>query len=196
MITDTEQNAIGKITGSVHNNDRATPYVAKVIKVNSDRNTVDLKTSAGIVVRNVPVKTRAGLIEDEVYGELDLPEVGNSVIVSFLQNRESHPFVDGTVIPYLNSKYQSNQVPVNSSNKAYTLKLLETGMERVYRKIFKGGTTIEVQDDGTIIIETPSGAYIMMDEAAEEIIIEDSNGNDISMITGKVTINGNLEILQ
>jgi len=28
------------------------------------------------------------------------------------------------------------------------------------------------------------------------VLIEDTNGNDIAMVPGKVTINGNLEVLQ
>ena len=107
---------------------------------------------------------------------------------------------------------EASQTAVDSGSKSHTLKLLETGKENAYRKIFKSGATFEAAEDGSIIIETPSGALIYLDETnsklvvedqhsnkftldAAGVIIEDTNGNDITMETGKVTINGNLEVL-
>ena len=181
MISDTAQSASLKVTGTVHRIDRATPYLAKIRTVHSDRNAVDVETVAGVIIKDVPVKTKAGLIDDEVYGELDLPTVGNRVIIQFLQNRESLPYVDGTIIPYLNNKYQTNQTPVNSGSKSYTTKLLEADKENYYRKIFKSGTTIEVDDDGTIVIETPKGGVIIINEDTEDIEITPSGSGEVHL---------------
>jgi len=181
MIHDTDQSASLKVTGGNHSIDRAVSYVARVREVHSDRHAVDVTTASGITIKDIPVKTNAGLIDDEVYGELDLPAIGNYVLVQFLQGRESQPYVDGTIIPYLNNKYQSGQTPVNSGSKAFTLKLLEEGKENFYRKIFKSGTTLEVQEDGTIIIETPKGSVIKIDESTEDIEITPSGSGEVHL---------------
>lgn len=187
--------------------------VAKVLSVYSDRATCNIQSWSGAKKYNVPVRTKGGLIDDEVYGELDLPAVGDYVIVSFIRGKESQPIIEGTILPYLNNLFGSGQTAVNSSSKQFTLKLLEEGKEDHYKKIFKSGTTIEVKEDGTIVLEVPSGTYITIDEDSNNIIvedqygnkftlnssgvlIEDANGNDITMQSGKVTVNGNLEVLQ
>lgn len=194
-IAITNQKNINQLEKSLKS-DRAEPYIALIKKVYADRNACDIQTISGSTQHNIPVKTRAGLIDDEVYGELDMPAVGDRVLVDFIQGRESLPYIDRTVIPYLNPKYQSNQVPVNTGSKQFTKKLLEEGKENHYRKIFKSGTTLEVEADGTFIIETPSGAFIRINEASSEINIEDMNGNVFKMESGKVTINGNFEVAQ
>ena len=177
--------------------DGARSYFAEVEAVYSDRNTADIRVlTSGAKLKNVPVKTRGGLIDGEVYGELDLPDVGNIVNIQFLANRESMPFISGAILPYLYSKFQADQTPVDSSSKAFTLKLLEAGKEKHFRKIFKSGTTVEVEEDGTLIIETPSGTYIKIDEASSGDVTIEANSNTFSMESGKVVINSNLEVLQ
>jgi len=154
--------------------------VCKVIQVFADRNTCTLKGLNGSTVYNVAVLTKAGLIDGKyVWGELDLPNVGSYVLVGFVENRMEKPFIIGTVIPYGHDKYQSAQNPVNSGSKAYTKKLLETGKEKYYRRIFQSGTTVEIADDGSVIVEAPDGMYIQMDATANKVII-----------------NGNLEVLK
>lgn len=249
-VNRTRQSGVERLGGSLKN-DRSEMYIGEIITVYSEKNTCDVKSlRSGQTVRDIPVATKAGLISGEVYGELDMPEVGDLVIVWFIENRESLPVILGTVIPFLSSEYaEASQTPVNSSGKAYTLKLLETGKENAYRRIFKSGTTLEVDDDGSVTIEVPSGTYIRINETDDEIVIEDqhgnittldsdgeviedangntitmdsngviiedaqgtpnkitfsssgvviddTNGNDITMTTAKVTINGNLEVLQ
>lgn len=187
--------------------------IARVIAVHADRGACDIRSWSGAIKYNVPIVTKAGLIDDEVYGEIEFPSVDDYVLVDFIRDRESEPIIVGTLIPYLNTKFQSGQTAVNSSSKQFTLKLLEEGKENFYRKIFRSGTTIEVQDDGTVIVELPSGTYLKLDEAGSELVIEDqhgniftldsngvkiedTNGNDVTMQSGKVTVNGNLEVAQ
>lgn len=148
--------------------------ICKVLEVISDRNVCVIQSTNGGTTYNVPILTKAGLIDGEVYGELDMPAVGNYVIVGFINNRMEKPFIIGTVIPYLYPKYQSDQTPVNSGSKVHTKKLLESGKENYYRKIFKSGTTVEVKDDGSVIVELPSGMSIIADEATSTVLI---NGN-------------------
>jgi len=176
--------------------DSAQVSIARVTAVYPDRMACDVESSNGLEHINVPILTRCGLEADEVWGELELPSIDSRAIVLFIEGKESFPVIIGTLYPYAYSKYQKGQTTVNSVNKAFTKKILEDVDPKVYRKVFKGGTTIEVQEDGTLIIEAPSGAYIQLDEANNKLKIEDANGNTFSMETGKVVINGNLEVLQ
>ena len=94
--------------------------IALVKAVHADRATCDIQSWSGATKYNVSVRTKGGLINDEVYGELDLPAVGDRVIVSFLGNNESDPIIEGTILPYLHSKFQSSQTVVDSSSKQFT----------------------------------------------------------------------------
>ncbi len=190
------RNNIMTYQGSVQNtgyfNQYNRSFQAEVTAVNSKNNTCTLKANDGSELQRIPVRTVAGLINDEVYGVLDMPCVGDRVIVDFIGDIK---VITGVMVPYLADKFQTGQTPVNSASKQFTLKLLEEGKEKFYKKIFKGGTTLEVQDDGTIIVETPSGAYIQFDEAGTAITLEDSHGNTFVMNSSGVAINGtNLEV--
>lgn len=192
------------------------PFFATVKNTYSDRMTCDLMVeSTGEVFKNVPLMTQAGLDStNKVYGEIDLPQVGAIVVVDFVGPYVRQKVIVGTIIPYLFSHFQGSQTPVNSSSKAYTLKLLEKNKPNTYRKIFNSGTTMEVGEDGTLIIETPSGSLVLVDEGNKVVKVydkmngntilmdntgiklTDKNSNNITMGSGKVTINGNLEIDQ
>ena len=212
-VNKTRQSGIEKLDAFIKS-DRVEVSLAEVLAVYSDRNTCDVKSlRTGGKHKDVPCLTKGGLIDEEVYGEIDLPAVGDRVILSFLEGRETLPMIVGFIFPFIHSKYSSG-TPVNSSNKAHTLAFLEEDKPKTYKKIFKSGTTIEVQEDGSLIIETPGGNYFHIDEANGKIIIEDvtngnkmtldssgiliedANGNDIAMVSGKVTINSNWEVSQ
>lgn len=204
----------------VRGSDLTDSSTGKVVKVYPDRMACDILSGSGGMMYNVPILSNCGLEElsedgkgGEVWGELDLPSVNNYVMVQFFGGRNSFPYIDGSLYPYAHKMYQGDQKPVNSADKQFTLKLLEDVDPKTYRRIFKSGTSLEVQKDGTIIVETPDGSYIRMDATekgfliedasgnivttgADGVKIEDCNGNDISMVSGKVTINGNLEISQ
>ena len=185
------QNSIFKSQGI---GQRTNSFYAVVSAVYTEKNTCDLDAWDGSQLSDIPVATKAGLINDEVYGVLDLPAKEDVVRVDFVKGIY---VISDTIIPYLTNEFHSAQTPVNSSGKAYTLKLLEEGKDNTYRKIFKSGTTIEVQDNGTIIIETPSGTYLKVNEASSGDVTVEANGNTFSMQSGKVAINGsNLEVLQ
>lgn len=177
-------------------NDKVQLTLGKVLAVYSDRMTCDIETNNGAIQKNIPVLTSAGLINDEVFGVLDLPAVGTTMLIGFVEGRESFPFILGTLFPYASNKFQSNQTPVNSGNKITVQALLEKMHENIYRKIFKSGTTIEVKDDGTIQVETPSGTLLEIDESDSGTVTISANGNTLVMGSSSVLINGNLEILQ
>lgn len=187
------------------------PFFAKVIQTYSDRMTCDIKSVDGALMNNVPIQTKGGLVDGKVYGEVDLPAVDDWVRVSFGSYGQKHKIITGTIFPYLVNEFIKDAV--NSSGKAFTKKLFVADKPLGYKRVFKTGTSVEIEEDGGIIIETPSGTYIHIDETGEEVKIEDqhgniykmastgvtiddTNGNNITMGASSVTINGNLEVLQ
>ena len=213
-VNKTRQSGVEKLKASVKS-DRVESYLAEITAVYSEKIACDIRALiTGQAVKSVPILTKGGLVDDEVYGELELPEIGDHVVIDFIGGRESLPIITGFVFPFLYDKFAGSQTPVNSGSKQFTQKLLEADLPKTYRKIFRSGTTIEVQEDGSYIIETPDGSYIHLNVTDSEIIIEDvvnsnkitfdssgiliedANGNDITMASGKVTINGNMEVAQ
>lgn len=154
----------------------------------------------GILHKHVPIMTKCGLDDStskQVWGEFELPAIGSTVVLLFILGKESFPIILGTIYPYANSLFNSDQNPVSSTNKQFTKKLLENNLDaKTYRKIFKSGTSLEVESNGTIVIETPSGAYFELDETNNVFKIQDKNNNVIVSTSNSVKINGNLEILQ
>lgn len=192
-VTRTRQSGVERLKGA-RRSDLAESYFAEIVKVYPERYTCDIKSlRSGQVVRDVPVTTTAGVIDGEIYGTFEMPAEGDRVMVGFIENRESLPIILDTVIPFLTSEFgEDSQTPVNSSNKAYGLKLLEAGKENAYRRIFKSGTTIEVDDDGTVTLETPSGTYVLLDETNDKIVVEDQHGNTITLDTNGVIVEDGL----
>ncbi len=178
------------------------PFMAKVLVTYSDRMTCDLETFDKQKLPNVPVMTKAGLVDGEHYGEMDLPAVGDYVIVIHASYGTRHKVIIGTVIPYLANEFLSDAV--GSASKQFTKTVLEAEKPLEYRRILKSGTSVQVAEDGTITVETPDGSYVKIDVSDGSIIVEgtgdltltDGNGNEILMGASSVTVNGNLEVLQ
>lgn len=167
-------------------------FLAKVTARHSDRMTCDIQTTDGQLVYNVPMVTTAGLVDNKPYGIFDLPEIDDWVIVDRAGQGERKKVIVGTFIPYLTNEF--NDDAVNSSNKAYTLKLLEAGKEMHYKRIFKSGTSVEIEEDGTIVVETPSGRYVRIDETAGSTVVSDPDGNSVTLDSNGIILsdtNGN-----
>lgn len=167
------------------------PFIAKVINTYSERMTCDLETPDGQKLYNIPVLTQGGLVDGEPYGVVSLPMIDDYVVVMHASFSERHKIIVGTFFPYLANAITKDVV--NSGGKAYTKKLFEKDKPKTYRRVFPSGTTVEVDDDGDVTVETPDGTFIKVGDGVE---IEDSNGNTIVMGSSSVTINGNLEVLQ
>jgi hypothetical protein len=191
QIADTFQNSVQRAEeGGMFSRASVPSFPAEVRAVYSEKMTCDIKTWNGSVVFNVPIRTKGGLnSNNEVYGELELPSPGDFVLVEFMGGKESSPMITGTILPYFNKYFQDSQVPANSSGKQFTKKLLEKGKPKLARKIYPSGTTIEVQENGSLIIETPSGSFMHMKESDGKIIITshgdmiELNGNSKDFVT-------------
>ena len=205
------QGALNFVKRTTMRGEAHAPFFAKVTQVYSDRMTCDIETLEGLEIKNVVILTKGGLVGDEPYGEVCLPAIDDYVVVAYASYGQRHKAVIGTILPYLVNEFTKDAV--NSGSKQFTKKLFEEDKPLGYKRIFKSGTTVELEEDGGIIVETPSGTYIKISETDSEVIIEDqhgniftldssgvvvedTNGNNITMESGKVTINGNLEVLQ
>ena len=105
-------------------------------------------------------------------GSFFLPEIGDEVIVGFINGDPDHPVVLGMM---------------NSSAKAAPLTAKDDNHE-------KGFTTrskmkfIFNDDKKSVILETPAGKKITVDEDAGIIQIEDENSNKMTMDSGGIKI--------
>ena len=195
-IAQTSQGRIGQSDSLSGIGFTAKSNLATVITIYTDRNTADITTWNGSTMTNVPFNTKVGLINNEIYGELDPIFDGATVLVDFIEGNYNRPYIVGAIVPYLVSQYQTSQKAVNSSSKQFTKKLFEPNLKKTYRRIFKSGTTIEVQEDGSVIIETPTGGYFQMKESDKTFTIKDAQGNIIQSSGTSVKINNNLEVKQ
>lgn len=154
------------------------PFMAKVLVAYSGNNTCDLQTPDGVTIRSIPVMTVAGIVDGKVWGTVDLPSENDWVIVDFMGDSEGHMVVVGTIVPFMAREFRGDAV--NSSGKTHTKKLLEVGKKKTYRAILKSGTTLEVSEDGTVILETPSGSLVRLKESDGKIEIT-ASGDEIDL---------------
>lgn len=180
------------------------PFTAQVAQAYSDRMTCDLalppfvaytsSTPPQPTYYNVPVLVKGGIdpTTNEIWGEMETPQVNDIVIAAYVGPYKERVIILGTIYPFLLSYFQSNQTPVNSSNKQFSLKLLVADELKTFRRIFKSGTTLEVGENGTVTVETPSGSYIQMNESGDSITIQ-ASGSNVNINTGSggtVNLNG------
>ncbi len=163
--------------------DKTGVFSAKVTKINSDRGTCDLITTTE-PFENVPVLCKVGInLDGSVWGEIEYPAEGSYVVVQPLDRFAKKKIIVGSFIPYLTAAFGASQVAVNSTNKTYTKKLLDSALGKVWRRIFQSGTTQECKADGSFIIETPSGTLFLFDETAKQVKISQKDGASICSIT-------------
>ena len=157
----TKQNAVVK---SMATFTRSGTAVAQVLATYSDRVTCDVRLLEGLELRNVPVGTDCGVIEiggeKKVYGKIELPIVRNYVMILFIGGR---PMIIGNTFPFLNELFLEEKQLLAGPNditgpemerKEYTTKLLEKDKPKTYKRVFPSGTTLEIDDDGSVFLET------------------------------------------
>ena len=111
-------------------------------------------------------------------GMFFLPEIGDEVIVGFINNDPRHGVVLGMV---------------NSSSKPAPLTASDDNHEKGYQSRSK--MKLMFNDDKKIInIETPGGHKVQIDEDAKKIHLEDMNGNKITMNEDGISIESGKEI--
>jgi Rhs element Vgr protein len=100
------------------------------------------------------------------------PEINDEVIVGFVQNDPRH----GVVLGMLNSSAMPAPITAKDDNheKGYVSR---SKMKMIFN-----------DDKKTILIETPAGHKVSIDEEAKKIDLEDMNGNKITMNEAGITI--------
>lgn len=105
-------------------------------------------------------------------GSFFLPEVEDEVLVGFLDDDPRYPVVLGGL---------------HSSAKASPLELKDDNHEKGF--FTRSGMRVLFNDDKkTLVIDTPGGNKVSLDEDAGEITIQDQNNNKIVMSSGGITI--------
>lgn len=105
-------------------------------------------------------------------GSFFRPEIGDEVIVGFVNDDPRHPVVLGGM---------------NSSAKPAPLKAADANDEKGFTT--RSGMKMIFNDaDKSLKIETPAGKKITIDEASNLMQLEDENGNKITMDQTSVTI--------
>jgi uncharacterized protein involved in type VI secretion and phage assembly len=114
----------------------------------------------------------ATLDAGDARGTFFLPEIGDEVIVGFIQGDVSHPVILGML---------------NSSAKPAPLTAANANNEKGYvsREKMK---MIFNDDEKSLKIETPAGKKVTISEKDALIKIEDENGNKITMDSGGITV--------
>jgi Rhs element Vgr protein len=120
----------------------------------------------------------ASLDAGENRGMFFRPEIGDEVVVGFLNSDPRH----GVVLGMLNSS--SKPAPLQATNDNH---------EKGYTS--RSGITIHVDDDNNILtLSTPGGHELVLDDDAQSVTLKDSNNNSIVMDSNGITIESIQEI--
>lgn len=112
-------------------------------------------------------------------GSFFLPDIGDEVIVGFLENDPRHPVVVGQV------HSSAKPAPSDHSDDNY-----EKGM------VTRSGMRIWFNDDDvSLTLETPNGNKMLLSEADGAISIEDENGNTTSFSSGGIEMESASDIV-
>lgn len=107
-----------------------------------------------------------------------LPEVGDEVVVGFMAGDPSHPVVLGA----MHSPRNAGPLEGEADNP---------------RKILQTRSGIRLTFDDTrkaVIIETPGGAQVTLDDDAGEVSLKDQNGNVATFASGGITLSSPKDI--
>lgn len=107
-------------------------------------------------------------------GTLFIPDVDDEVLVAFERGDIRAPYVIGAV-------WNAKARPPSSSDQATNVKLIRS----------RNGATLRILDDNennSIVIETPGGQRITLQDGPGAVRIEDSDGNSVTLSTSGVKV--------
>jgi uncharacterized protein involved in type VI secretion and phage assembly len=107
-------------------------------------------------------------------GTLFMPDVGDEVLVAFDSGDQRAPYVLGAL-------WNAKSAPPAEASDPATVKLIRS----------RTGVTLRIRDDdatGSLVIETPGGQRITLQDGPGSVRVEDANGNSVTMQTSGVTV--------
>jgi len=105
-----------------------------------------------------------------------IPEVGDEVLVAFEREDLRFPYVLGAL-------WNATDTP--PAEPVDTVKLIRS----------RNGLTIRMRDDNTsLIIETPAGQRITLQDNPRSVRVEDANGNAVTLAPSGVTISASASV--
>jgi len=106
-------------------------------------------------------------------GTMFIPDVGDEVLVAFERGDPRLPYVLGAL-------WNGKDTPPVSSADAATTKMIRS----------RSGVTFRIDDKVTsLVIETPGGQRITLQDGPGSVRVEDQNGNSVTLATSGITIN-------
>ena len=110
-------------------------------------------------------------------GAFFLPDVGDEVLVSFVQGDPRFPLILGGL-------WNGNATPPAE---------VESGGQNRYKRIkSKNGIVVTLDDQTgqeTLTLETPGGQRLTLKDGPGNVVVEDSNGNSVKLEPAGITIN-------
>ena len=103
-----------------------------------------------------------------------MPEPGDEVLVAFERGEARLPYVIGAL-------WNARSRPPASAQDASSLKLVRS----------RNGVSLRIRDDASnnsLVLETPGGQRITLQDGAASVRIEDANGNTVTMTASGVTV--------
>lgn len=109
-----------------------------------------------------------------------VPEGGDEVLVAFERGDLRVPYVIGAL-------WNAKARPPATSNDASTTKMIQS----------RSGVNFQIRDDDktrSLVIETPAGQRVTLQDGPGSLRIEDQNGNAITLEPSGVTINASAKV--
>jgi uncharacterized protein involved in type VI secretion and phage assembly len=113
-------------------------------------------------------------------GTLFVPDVGDEVLVAFEHGDLNVPYVIGAL-------WNAKARPPASADGGNGVKLIRS----------RNGVTLRIRDDSSnnsLVIETPGGQRVTLQDGPASVRIEDSNGNAVTLAASGVTVNASAKV--
>jgi uncharacterized protein involved in type VI secretion and phage assembly len=112
------------------------------------------------------------------FGVFFIPEIGDEVILSFLDNDPGNPVVLGS----LYSGKRQPPVPLDKDNNIKTI-LTREGMELKFD-----------EENKAILLKTPGDNQLSLSDSDKAVTIKDQNGNTIELSSSGISMNSDKDI--
>lgn len=130
-------------------------------------------------------------------GMLAVPPVGSQVFAEFLEGDPSSPVWTGTfwrTADEMPTEYAGQSTKILKTESGHLLSFEDKDGEEAITLTSSAGASVVLDPDGGMALTDSGGAKVVIDAAANEITVEDANGNAIVLSASGITCtdaNGN-----